>query len=67
MGFDFIKGMLGFDILQAEAIARVAARVMAVMIAEMMDAGLTEEQALAVYDKTLRAMLETAATMGKEK
>jgi predicted RNA methylase len=64
--FDFIKGFLNFDILQAEAIAKVVSRVTAVAIKEMIDTGLTEDQATKIFNNTVRTALEVVSTIEKK-
>lgn len=43
--FDFIKGLVGVDILQAEAISEVVGRVIASLFKGMVEAGMSEASA----------------------
>lgn len=64
--FDFIKAFADVDLLRIGAIARIVGRVQATLFRELVDAGLTEAQALAIMSSTMREFFGAVLTGARE-
>ena len=57
--FDFIKGFVGVDVLQVEAVSEVVGHCVAALFKGMTESGLSEENAHKIINDTIKVILNT--------